>query len=228
MRVKSLSHLVTAELQKDENGWYRIIIPGASVPGHVSRREAETTDLPLKTYYLNVSSASKFENHPFTACNGALSTSGTGEQQDIVFLWRVPTTGKPDKKQSREWTTKLACLMDSTQESDKMDLEVGNTLSVEPTDERKLSGNTLGNLQSRTIALRMQGPYTIPHSPFNEYRTVVCMIGGTGISGALSLANTFLALKASGKPCVTERLSIVWSIRETEDAELVDVSGMTE
>ncbi|GAB7346183.1 hypothetical protein MBLNU457_4924t1 [Dothideomycetes sp. NU457] len=226
LRAKSLSQAVNAEVQKDANGWYRIIIPGDSVPAHVSGREAATTDLPLKTYYLNVPSASKFENHPFTACNGALSASENGRQQDIVFLLRVPTTGKPEKQQAKEWTTKIQRLVDPVEKTSQTDLEIGNGLTVEPKDERKLSGETLAGTCSRTIKLRIQGPYTIPHSPFNRYDAVLCVIGGTGISGALSLANTYIALKMSGKPCLTQRFSILWSLRDTEDADLVDVSNM--
>lgn len=225
LRAKSLSQVVNAEVQKDANGWYRIIIPGDSIPAHVSRREAATTDLPLKTFYLNVPSASKFENHPFTACNGALSTSEDRRQQDIVFLLRVPTTGKSAKQQAEEWTTKIRRLVDPINETSQTDLEIGNGLKVEPKDERKLSGETLDGTCSRAIKLRIQGPYTIPHSPFNRYESVLCVIGGTGISGALSLANTYITLKMSGKPCVTRRFSILWSLRDTEDADLVDVSS---
>lgn len=241
-RTRSLNHIVSAQLQKDDNGWFRITIPYDAIPCHMGRRLSQTELLPLKTFYLNIPNISKLQNHPFTTCSGLVATCELSPYKEISFLWRVPNTGKNATSQCLEWTTRLSLLFSSRAALTPSDLELGHAAlkdlppttmqeinPVSSNDRVERSASSASKvLPTRTIKLRLEGPYTTPHSPFQTYGSILCVVGGTGLSGALALANTYVCLRSSSSAklkCKTTDLRIVWSVRDIEDAELVDVSG---
>ncbi|KAJ9629736.1 SCF ubiquitin ligase complex subunit [Taxawa tesnikishii (nom. ined.)] len=188
-RTRSLNHIVSAQLQKDDNGWFRITIPYDAIPCHMGRRLSQTELLPLKTFYLNIPNISKLQNHPFTTCSGLVATCELSPYKEISFLWRVPNTGKNATSQCLEWTTRLSLLFSSRAALTPSDLELGHAALKD-----------LPQPQCRRSTL-----------------------------GALALANTYVCLRSSSSAklkCKTTDLRIVWSVRDIEDAELVDVSDM--
>ena len=75
------------------------------------------------------------------------------------------------------------------------------------------------------IALRLEGPYFSPADP-SRYDTVVCLVAGTGVSGALAIAAAFNAA-AVGDSEAREpptrkwrRCIIMWSVKEPDDIKL--------
>ncbi len=85
------------------------------------------------------------------------------------------------------------------------------------------------------ISVRLEGPYFTPADPA-RYNTVICLVAGTGISGAIAIAGAFAKIirdkaeccDTGGKTCtlydpstvVWKRCVIVWSVREEDYVEL--------
>lgn len=85
--------------------------------------------------------------------------------------------------------------------------------------------------ESVDLALRLEGPYFSPADP-SRYHTVVCLVAGTGVSGAIAIAGAFRALQslrsAAGSgasvfpptEAVWRRCIVVWSVREADFVHL--------
>lgn len=100
---------------------------------------------------------------------------------------------KKQKKLDKEWTWKLAALV-SQRASMRKSLDV-----------------------------RVEGPY-VPHVPeLWEADNVLCVAGGTGITGALCLANWWLSTRAGNAGDRRSKFRLVWSVRNRETAELDEV-----
>lgn len=126
-----------------------------------------------------------------------------------------------DKKpaKSGEWTGKLASSLD------QKILEQSNAMPGDRTSGRHLSLD---------LALRLEGPYFSPADP-SRYHTVVCLVAGTGVSGAMAIAGAFRAihperLATDAKPpsltdsrAVWRRCIIRWSVREEDYVDLPDL-----
>jgi ferric-chelate reductase len=56
---------------------------------------------------------------------------------------------------------------------------------------------------------------------------VLAIVGGTGITGALSLANWWITQQSAPDP-VQQRLKIIWSIRDTDMADIVEIKMLQE
>ena len=91
------------------------------------------------------------------------------------------------------------------------------------------------------VDLRLEGPYFSSAEPF-RYGTVVCLVAGTGISGAIAIARAFIELRNSseavgatlvdrpalfntvddGEPpkLACKRCVVVWSVRAEDYVEL--------
>ena len=89
------------------------------------------------------------------------------------------------------------------------------------------------------VSLRLEGPYFSPAEPFC-YETVVCLVAGTGISGAIAIARAFIEIQNSSEPAITARMDpsappkkaigdyspnckrciVVWSVREKDYVDL--------
>ncbi|KAI4157934.1 MAG: hypothetical protein L6R39_000566 [Caloplaca ligustica] len=110
-----------------------------------------------------------------------------------------------------EWTDKLASSLDH---------------KIMEQNEISLEGQ-----ESLDLALRLEGPYFSPADP-SRYHTVVCLVAGTGISGAIAIAGAFCALQrlrvtagpVSPKPlhpgAAWRRCIVIWSVREKDYIDL--------
>lgn len=116
----------------------------------------------------------------------------------IQFLFRksessrafVPNTDHPrEEKSSKQWTNKLASLVEDVPSTNK------------PEHEQQQQGSG-GRPISHPIppthhtSLRLEGPYFTPANP-HLYSTVICLVAGTGISGAIAIAAAFNAQSCS-------------------------------
>ena len=150
---------------------------------------------PLQAYYLNFPTVSKLQCHAFTA-----SAVG-GVDCGPTFLFRR-AEGKKEKKLGKEWTWKLGSLVESA--------------SSAPEDVA---------LPSMTLPLRVEGPYETPSEPLFVASRVLCLVGGTGITGALSLADTWLHHRAREEGA---RFRILWTVRTQEAARVAEVDALRE
>lgn len=240
VRLRGLGTIVDAKLQREQNGWFRLTVSTADLPRSTLSQLAVTENLPLKHFYLNVPAISNWQNHPFTTASD-LAGLDPDTPSDIVWLFRVSSLGKKEKKQVREWTVKLAALLGSSASS----RDLAPTTAENATDEERdlaitinssPSAATTPSLQTLPIKLRLEGPYTTPHSPFPTHTHILAIVGGTGITGALSLAARFTALASppssktphsTPNPPTTTTLTILWSVRAAEAADLHDVRTVT-
>ncbi len=114
----------------------------------------------------------------------------------IQFLFRksrssrafVPNTDHPrEEKSSKQWTNKLASHVEDVSATEKPEHE----------QQQGLKGRT-GQPISSTYhtSLRLEGPYFTPANP-GFYKTVICLVAGTGISGAIAIAAAFGAQSAT-------------------------------
>jgi len=130
--------------------------------------------------------------------------------------------------QSTQWTGRLAGLAD--QYTPHRQATLSQTSNLE-------SGHMPYN-RGVGVALRLEGPYFSP-ADTSRYDTVVCLVAGTGISGAIAIAAAFNASAQNAKECGEmgdkghmasrwRRCVIVWSVKETDDIELPFIQPMAE
>ena len=160
-----------------------------------------------------------------TARKVVASTNAADETIRIQFLFRrserVHASNHSTKpgadRPSKQWTNKLASLVDEAA------MGISHLSADKEQDPEKEAPR-----QPRSkaqISLRLEGPYFIPAEPAN-YRNVICLAAGTGISGTIAIAAAFSAQSsttASGNalfPCKWKRCTILWSVRESEFIEL--------
>lgn len=161
----------------------------------------------------------------------------------IQFLFRKskasrslvdPNTNLPrEEKTSKQWTNKLASLVDEDRSPTKpITEEKGNDTE---------NGHSLNQSTTHNTSLRLEGPYFTPANPAS-YNTVICLVAGTGISGAIAIAAAFSAQFRNtssanppkphptatptpsspfiNKPPTWTRCIILWSIRSTDYTSL--------
>ncbi|KAL8715359.1 MAG: hypothetical protein Q9220_000692 [cf. Caloplaca sp. 1 TL-2023] len=179
----------------------------------------------------------KREVHPFTTITHLATqdaiTKPENDELMVQFLFRkirassyAPEDGTPSRKPLRlfskftggfsrgaEWTEKLAGPLDRRLEEQR----------------HVYAENRKEDLQtSWDLDLRLEGPYFSPADP-SRYHTVICLVAGTGISGALAIAGAFIALQKPHEPeahrsphvgPVWRKCIIVWSIRDSDYVEL--------
>ncbi|TKA83918.1 hypothetical protein B0A55_00228 [Friedmanniomyces simplex] len=113
-----------------------------------------------------------------------------------VLLFQKGPERKKAKKRDREWTWKLGALVDS------MNHEGPNP-----------------------VAARVEGPY-IPLVPeLYAADHILAVVGGTGITGALSIANWW-ASRFSALPPEARSFRLVWSIRERATGKVQEVQEL--
>jgi hypothetical protein len=78
---------------------------------------------PLQTYYIQLSSISKAQIHPFTAAAPANATSGP------VFLFQTSPPKKKDAATDKEWTWRLAAMVNDAPGNKPLALEVSDFAS---------------------------------------------------------------------------------------------------
>ena len=201
---------------------------------------------PLAHFYIHHSTSSIREIHPFTTITHLASKKAMTAKEEstieIEFLFRKRGSDGPSNipiKQRRtanmQWTNKLASIIDEEQGK----LAEGKTEAIPNTDLSRSSIHT---------TLRLEGPYfTFAHP--SAYRTAICLVAGTGLSGALAIAAAFVAqnsdnddstkressgshefnntaaqsCSADGAPRPAPRWNrcvVVWSIRESQYVDM--------
>ncbi|KAL8953684.1 MAG: hypothetical protein Q9222_000468 [Ikaeria aurantiellina] len=208
-----------------------------TVPIPRSRLAGCSCRSPLAHFFIHHGDSSRREVHPFTTITHLASQDAVTEPESdelvVQFLFRkirassyVQEDARPSPKslgsfskytsglsRGAEWTEKLAGPLDRKLE------EQSHVYSEDQNQALQ---------QSWDLDLRLEGPYFSPADP-SHYDTVVCLVAGTGISGALAIAGAFLTLQKSqqSKPQKTshvrptwQKCVIVWSIRESDFVEL--------
>ncbi len=246
MRIYELSEKMDSTLIAVGKGWFCLTMPLPS-----NRLKGCACHSPLAHFHIHHTESSIREIHPFTTithlASQKLSSSNSDKNIMIQFLFRksqeshsVMSISEEDstRRQKRQWTNKLADLVDET----VIDLSP----SSEKMEEADLQRQHL-SAQCRTT-LRLEGPYFTPANPAS-YETVICLVAGTGVSGAIAIAAGFRQqpmmtalepettmfgrekvhgvpmernfsissyLAPSGAVRIWKRCVIVWSVRETE------------
>lgn len=167
---------------------------------------------PLAHFHIHHTESSIREIHPFstithlaaqkaatpssTAQKVVISPSASDETIMIQFLFRkskaprafIPTTGHPrEESASKQWTNKLASLVDE------------GSLGTEGTSEKEHDaedGPARRSYSTYNTSLRLEGPYFTPANPAS-FNTVICLVAGTGVSGAIAIAAAFSAQSRS-------------------------------
>lgn len=163
--------------------------------------------------------------------------------------------GKKQRVQSTQWTARLAARADSQRPdsqqqipilkpaTEKLSIAGGaketatnstHSLDVALRDVEKSSATFQPEEIGIDVTLRLEGPYFSPADP-SRYDTVVCLVAGTGISGAIAIAaafnyaatNTSTAITSLGDTATANaptrkwsRCVIIWSVKESDDIEL--------
>ena len=166
------------------------------IPGAIGPDTSEgATCPPLQAYYLNFPSISKLQCHAYT------SSDTGGGSQGPSFLFRL-AEGKTQTKLDKEWTWKLGKLVEANP----------GTFESQHTSTPTVS-----------LPLRLEGPYVTPCEPLYTASHILCLVGGTGITGALCLAQSWLRLRASEKH---SRFRIVWTVRGAEAARVAEMQEL--
>ncbi|MCJ1249789.1 hypothetical protein MMC30_007015 [Trapelia coarctata] len=268
MRLYELRKRLDSKVTSLGNGWYLL---GLQLPRH--RLDGCACTSPLAHFYIHHAESSVRELHPFTTITHLASqniiTPQTEDDLSIEFLFRkrgkVPTDQElPTRKHgwttgfglinvkvklNFQWTDKLSSLADDP------NLGLGEPKeSVMPRLRRAFSGQSTHTVTTNatqehktiSIELRVEGPYFTPADP-SRYRTVICFVAGTGVSGALAIASSFVEVKRqqaenlakynemnhlagpySSKhrsKSIWERCIVFWSVREGEYVELEGLKG---
>ncbi|KAJ3043976.1 hypothetical protein HDV00_003503 [Rhizophlyctis rosea] len=255
-RVRGLRVRRDGVLKHVGKGWYVLDVPvlhdekeqaegaNAVVVENVS---------PLCTFYVRIPAISKWEIHPFTTVSDmvalrrdvldgkkALTVSlvfrpvilmAGGSARKAISVTEGDTSDEKQKKgrakrKKEEWTVKVANLVPQ--------LET-NSLPPppQPLTSRESTEITISppcELPT-TIPLNIciEGPYISPlhPSPF-LHQHLLLIAGGTGITGALSIAKAFLTLRtANPLPSWfrTRKVTLVWTLRA---CDYVPISSLTD
>jgi len=214
---------------------------------------------PLAHFHIHHAESSIREIHPFTtithlASQKVATPSSTSEKvlishKDykenimIQFLFRksqdkssfTSTTGHvQEERKSKQWTNKLAGLVE------EVSADVASTSEKIEDSEGQTKQRSSSLIYT---SLRLEGPYFTPVNPAS-YDTVICLVAGTGITGAIAIAAAFSAQIppvgsgqkrgqiggpgddgvssqiASNNARLWKRCIVVWSVRESDYIKL--------
>ncbi|KAL8640295.1 MAG: hypothetical protein Q9226_008764, partial [Calogaya cf. arnoldii] len=221
MRLHELKSLLYGEISTFGNGWY-------------------CCRSPLAHFFIHHGDSSIREVHPFTtithlATKDAITPTEDGEIL-IQFLFRKVVTATPEREnvthrprlstlysrlrrepaKTAQWTEKIASSLD---------------YQIDQRDHSCVEKKEQITHTSVDLALRLEGPYFSPADP-SRYHTVMCLVAGTGISGAIAIAGAFSTLQTSPSTAasvisqssslepVWRRCIVVWSVREKDYIDL--------
>lgn len=212
---------------------------------------------PLAHFYIHHSGSSIRELHPFTtitplaAQNAA--TPAADDSFEVQFLFRKAGKSSHSEKKTRlralrsyvglarkkekpvqdtQWTNKLADLVHQDDQPTETAVESRSKGNAVQSNSRAMT--SLDDSPPKIdISLRLEGPYFSPAYP-SSYSTVVCLVAGTGISGAIAVAGAFTEVQrlraaakdedtccASGATTVLwQRCIIIWTVRSEDWIEL--------
>ena len=250
MRIYELSGKMDSTLIAVGKGWFCLTVP---LPRN--RLKGCACHSPLAHFHIHHTDSSIREIHPFTTITHLaakkLSSPDSEKTMEIQFLFRKSkasrsssslTDKSPEKRLKREWTNKIADLVDEV----AMDHSPPSEMSEEADLQKQQS------ISQSPISLRLEGPYFTPANP-SSYETVICLVAGTGVSGAIAIAAAFRhhamidalepettmfghekihrpaltrnitisnKLTPSGSAGIWKRCVVLWSVRETDFIDL--------
>ncbi|KAL8805217.1 MAG: hypothetical protein Q9182_002092 [Xanthomendoza sp. 2 TL-2023] len=237
MRLHELKSVLYGEISTFGNGWYCITVP---IPR--SRLAGCSCRSPLAHFFIHHGDSSSREVHPFTTITHLATKDATtpSNNDDIViqFLFRKVTTSTSYSEETPRGSWLLALRSKlyrrprkTVQWTEKVASSFDEGVNERRHRSTKIQGDERNLNTSIDIALRLEGPYFSPADP-SRYHTVVCLVAGTGISGALAIAGAFSALQNSRTTAKSKlsssiphespwrRCVIVWSVREMDFVEL--------
>lgn len=138
-----------------------------------------------------------------------------------LSLHRRLLRGKNSRIKSAQWTAKLASLADAQA------YPSATTQEWNPSSDAEF-GAQKQPLNGIHVSLRLEGPYFSPADP-HRYDTVICLVAGTGISGAIAIASAFNHLNPrSGLEPLTSSVSrhrwrrciVFWTLKANDDIVL--------
>ena len=196
---------------------------------------------PLAHFFIHHGGSSIKELHPFTTITHLASKDDEVPSEDdkmtIQFLFRKAPS-KPgielnnrlpfkfrtssrlfrrilDRPRSIGWTARVTSPLDQLVDTERAQQHIAED----------------GNAPSVELKLRLEGPYFSPADP-SRYHTVICLVAGTGISGAIAISGAFIELqksrvarnenKSKVYPLTApwQRCIILWSVRENDVVNL--------
>ncbi|KAF5591942.1 ferric reductase [Fusarium pseudoanthophilum] len=79
-------------------------------------------------------------------------------------------------------------------------------------------GALVPNIQdSRDLEVRLEGPYPINDTGYMKASHILCIVGGTGVTGALSLARWWLDARPANS-----RFALIWTVRTRDSLEITE------
>jgi hypothetical protein len=209
-----------------------------SVPLSRRRLDGCAYTSPLAHFFIHHLESSLKELHPFTTTTHLATekntTHHTEEDINIEFIFRKrgPNTEKHmrsiEEKQAfgssvSEFVRRLGRRQSRLQWTDRLASFAPEDLVPERSTSNfsAISGKPSLSRQFQ-ISLRLEGPYFTSADPA-KYRTVVCFVAGTGVSGALAIAAAFkeqgqqLSFAAPSGECHQQRCSVGSSLELGDD-----------
>ena len=194
MRIYELSGKMDSTLMAVGKGWFCLTVP---LPRN--RLKGCACHSPLAHFHIHHTESSIREIHPFTTITHLaaqkLSSSDSDQNIEIQFLFRKSKASpsvasmaekSPERRTKGEWTNKLASLVDEA----AIDLSPPSE-TLEPSETwEEVDLQTRRHSSQHPISLRLEGPYFTPANPAS-YETVICLVAGTGVSGAIAIAAAF-------------------------------------
>ena len=114
-------------------------------------------------------------------------------------------------KSSLQWTDRIAGLADESKDPNP---EAAGSLAQFPTVSTDATVEAEKTPRDIPIYLRLEGPYFTPADP-TRYNTVVCLVAGTGVSGAIAIAGAFRQLEKE----TSERLEPLQMVTRTAGSQ---------
>lgn len=211
LRLHELRQPCPSQIKAHGRGWYFL-----SVPLPRRRLGGCARASPLAHFYIHHAESSLRELHPFCSTT-SLTTQDAATHPDedtieILFLFRKrgaasnatalsavqpDTAGSflslPWRKRTRkprpQWTNKLAGFALEPRHEDA-DLSSPDSVELAKMDVARLRP------EESAVELRLEGPYFTMVDP-TAYDTVICVVAGTGVSGAMAFASAFKGLARS-------------------------------
>lgn len=224
---------------------------------------------PVAHFYIRHSESSARELHPFTTITPLASqkniTSDSRDDIKIQFLFRK--RGNTDNLAGRQtgnekrwtwfrlfqksavptfqWTDKIAGLADKYKPLSRSGENGSDNQSIDTHYIESANRGLVRTYPSQGVdlSLRLEGPYFSEADP-SQYRTVICFVAGTGVSGAIAISRAFLERRRQQSTAVTdfrelgtndgtkiapkwERCLIFWSVKAKDYTYLPFLKGKT-
>ena len=192
-----LSKTVSATISSAGGGWYRIALP---LPASASPARDGDEEKVTPAHPLQT----YYINIPLISraqshAFTAAKVAADGSGATLLFQKVSQATVKRSASaQAREWTWQLTRLL----------------------DEHKSFGKPL------ELDVRLEGPYSPVTNSFETANHVICIVGGTGLTGAYSLARWWYANRGHES---NGSFTLVWTARQAEALQLeewVELQGL--